>query len=423
MRNTVFVPLAIFMVLLPLVAHSECAFTNDGGGQEGLTNDAGICIDMVHRQVYDLEVWCLDHNFTQIIWKGRPQVGDFIDTLGCYSIKVRPFTRRQRPSEELWEGCVVNYSVVMLGDGHRSRQGPRSEHKNWDFSLVNSRDSYCGQSASPIGYRVHPENVTTGTLDSSSDESFVISLYRNILDREPDEGGLRHWLGWLSKGKSRQWVMEQFFVSNEYESRKKSDREFIRDFYQATKLREPSGNEMNIALKQLSQGISRRDFVASSGGSGHKNVVKKKSIKLFEKVNRKGSSEFKANKCNDVRVDTKQWDRIPYHLTRPFKGSINIPQGAKVFLSSNPDTRTSISVDNFIIISYSSSKGSGEFVIGQHEPVYYKNRRVTKLGSNGYRQSLDLTQKLPQGVNVNLWAYALDYGGVGSLSDVYLIIQ
>jgi hypothetical protein len=265
MRN---VTLVVFLVILfQGVAWSECAFTRDGGGHEGFTNDAGICVDMVHWQVFDLEVWCLDDGFEQIIWRGRPQPGDFIDTLGCYAIRVRPYTRRQRSSEELFEGCVVQYSTVMWKDGHSSRQGPRSEHNDWDFSLVNQRDGYCRQSADPAGYRIHPHSEGTQTWDSGSDEAFVVSLYRNILDREPDDGGLRHWLEWLAKGKSRQWVMEHFFESNEYQSRRKSDHEYVRDLYQATRFREPTDGEMRDALTRLSRGESRSGLLARSLGS------------------------------------------------------------------------------------------------------------------------------------------------------------
>jgi bifunctional DNA-binding transcriptional regulator/antitoxin component of YhaV-PrlF toxin-antitoxin module len=179
---------------------------------------------------------------------------------------------------------------------------------------------------------------------------------------------------------------------------------------------------MHAALKELSQGLSRSDFLAQSANSTRQ-VVETRSLKLFDKVAKKSSSEFKKNTCNTVRVDTKSYDRVPYHLTRPFKGQITIPAGARVFLSSNPDKRASITVDNFIVMGYSSSSGSGEFVIGQHEPVYLNNRRIAKLGSNGFHHNLELTKNFPQGVTVSLWAYALDYGGVGSLSDVYLIVQ
>lgn len=262
MRNVTAV--VFLMILFQGVAWSECAFTRDGGGQEGFTNDAGICIDMVHWQVFDLAVWCLDHGFEEIIWQGRPQPGDFIDTLGCNAIRVRPYTRRQRPSEELFEGCVVQYSPIMLKDGHHSRQGPRSEHNDWDFSLVNRRDGFCRQSADPNGYRVHPQGAAAQMQGTGGDEAFVTALYRTILDREPDDGGLRHWLNWLARGKSRQWVMAQFFASDEYRSRGKSDREYIRDLYQATRFREPTEGEMRDALGRLARGESRGGLLAQS---------------------------------------------------------------------------------------------------------------------------------------------------------------
>ncbi len=258
---------SFLMILFQGSAWCECAYTRDTGGQEGFTNDAGLCIDMVHRQVFDLKVQCLDHNFNQVIWRGRPRAGDFIDTLGCNSILVRPYTRRQRPSEELFQGCAVLYTPVMLEDGHQSRQGPRSEHKDWDFSLLSRRGDFCNQPADPNGYLVHPQIDSSDRWSPSSDRAFVTSLYRNILDREPDDSGLRHWVGWLQKGKSRQWVMERFFASPEYQSRRKNDREFIRDVFQATRFREPTDQEMNDALQRLSQGESRSNLLAQSAKS------------------------------------------------------------------------------------------------------------------------------------------------------------
>jgi hypothetical protein len=160
----------------------------------------------------------------------------------------------------------------------------------------------------------------------------------------------------------------------------------------------------------------------SSGGGGQQGV-NPRWIRLFNKVGRKDSSAFKANRNNNLRVDTKQWDRIPYRMTRPFKGRITIPKGARVYLSSKPNTRAAISVDNFILIAYRSTAGSGDFVLGHHEPVYANNRRLPKVGPQGFSLSLELTKHLPQGVAMDFWAYAMDYGGVGYVSDVYLIIQ
>ena len=91
------------------------------------------------------------------------------------------------------------------------------------------------------------------------DVDFVTSLYRTILDREPDAGGLQNWVEWLRKGRSREWVITQFFSSREYQSRRKNDREFVRDLYQAVLGREPDAGGWNNWVNSLQRGMSRQD--------------------------------------------------------------------------------------------------------------------------------------------------------------------
>jgi len=116
---------------------------------------------------------------------------------------------------------------------------------------------------------------------SGSDEAFLTSLYKSILDRNPKEEGLRHWERWLKNGKSREWVMKNFFSSSEYKIRNKSDAEFIRDLYQATMGREPTEQETAAALSRLKNGTARTTLLAgmvkNSGNSkplADDNVVK-----------------------------------------------------------------------------------------------------------------------------------------------------
>ena len=52
-----------------------------------------------------------------------------------------------------------------------------------------------------------------GNLD---DRAFITTAYRNVLGREPDPGGLQHWLGILRSGTSRGSVMLGFSNSPEF---------------------------------------------------------------------------------------------------------------------------------------------------------------------------------------------------------------
>ena len=48
-----------------------------------------------------------------------------------------------------------------------------------------------------------------------SDNLFVTKLYNNVLDRDPDQGGLNYWIGQLNNGMSRESALINFSESNE----------------------------------------------------------------------------------------------------------------------------------------------------------------------------------------------------------------
>lgn len=56
-------------------------------------------------------------------------------------------------------------------------------------------------------------------LDDNKD--FLIGLYKNILNREPDEGGLSHWMSMLEAGIAREAVWEAFQEAAEHEKKQK----------------------------------------------------------------------------------------------------------------------------------------------------------------------------------------------------------
>ncbi len=102
---------------------------------------------------------------------------------------------------------------------------------------------------------------------NSNNDAFVRSLYRSILDRNPDEGGVRTWMNWLESGKSRSWVITQFFQSKEYLNLNKSNVNYVRDLYQGVLGRQPDSGGLNHWVNYLKQGRSRstvlNDFLNS----------------------------------------------------------------------------------------------------------------------------------------------------------------
>lgn len=187
------------------------------------------------------------------------------------------------------------------------------------------------------------------------------------------------------------------------------------DYFQGPRVR------LGLQLFVTPPGGAERIFSPQQVLSGA--VQTGRTVKLFNQVTKRNSSAFKASRFKRLRMDTQRWDRTPYNITRPFQGRVVIPRGARVYLSASPNTRQPVYIDNFFLFSYKSSAGSGVFVVGDHEPVYWDNHRIRKFGPQSQSQNLDLTSQLPQGVAVDLMVYALDYGGVGGVSNVYLFIR
>ncbi len=121
---------------------------------------------------------------------------------------------------------------------------------------------------------------------SDSDEAFVTSLYKNILDRNPDDEGFKHWIRLLKSGKSRESTLRYFFKSPEYSSRNKDPRGYAIDLFQELYGRDPSDGELDLLLEQLNNGIPRQQLLDSalSGNLAQSNDISK-SLTRNELVN------------------------------------------------------------------------------------------------------------------------------------------
>lgn len=164
--------------------------------------------------------------------------------------------------------------------------------------------------------------------------------------------------------------------------------------------------------------IAARVYLVQGSGSGQY-----RSIKLFSAVPRQDSSKFKANRFPDVRVNTNTWDRTPYHLNKSARFNLRVPQGGRVYLSSKTGQRASIYIDNFLLFIVNSGQGQTVFSVGQVDPLTYKGSPVTRALPISQSPTPEITQYIPQGSEVSVTVYALDYGGVGGMSEVYLLFR
>ena len=150
------------------------------------------------------------------------------------------------------------------------------------------------------------------------------------------------------------------------------------------------------------------------------------SHQVFSAIPSQDSANFKENLELNLSVDTTRWDRTPYHMTSPFEKEIVISEGQRCFLAGDAAGSKGWSVDNFLLIEISSDEGTKRFIAGVSEPVSYKGRELKRLGgssTNFNAGDIDLTALLPKNETVQLRISALDYGGVGHISDLFLIIK
>lgn len=150
------------------------------------------------------------------------------------------------------------------------------------------------------------------------------------------------------------------------------------------------------------------------------------SYRVFHAVPNQNSNAFKANRENNLAVDTRTWDRIPYYMAPSFRKELYVGQNQRCYLSGNESGSAGWSVDNFIFIEIHSQRGTQRFVVGTVDPVSYKGRRVTQLGRKSFNfgaTEIDLTQYIPKGTPVTISISALDYGGAGKVSNLFLIVK
>jgi hypothetical protein len=95
----------------------------------------------------------------------------------------------------------------------------------------------------------------------ANDTDFATSLYRSILQREPDAEGHRNWVNSMRGGMAREEVIRRFFSSPEYQGLRRSNRDYATDLYLSILGREPD-KEGHVNWKQsLNSGMSRSEVL------------------------------------------------------------------------------------------------------------------------------------------------------------------
>ncbi|NMO20753.1 hypothetical protein HPC49_34030 [Pyxidicoccus fallax] len=129
----------------------------------------------------------------------------------------------------------------------------------------------------------------------------------------------------------------------------------------------------------------------------------------------------------DVDIDTSEGERTPRVVTTGQTPVLRL-EGQRARLFGDAAGRLGISVDNFLLLEVLDASGKvvRRAVVGFTEGVHMGKEQVDNLGRRAFNfepGEVDLTALLPESEPFQVRATALDYWGVGRVSDVYLVLS
>ena len=136
-----------------------------------------------------------------------------------------------------------------------------------DLSYVPDEDGeFDDDEGSVDGYEVYDDAkevfATTGT------GGFVARMYRIVLGREPEQGGYDYWVAKLNnKELGAADIVTEFFGSEEYKNKHKSNAAVVRDFYAAMLERTPDADGLSYWVRRLNVGMTEQAIAAGFVGS------------------------------------------------------------------------------------------------------------------------------------------------------------
>lgn len=149
-----------------------------------------------------------------------------------------------------------------------------------------------------------------------------------------------------------------------------------------------------------------------------------RSQKMFSSASTSLSNNQKEPR---LEVDTI-FNKTPDHITTPFNGQVTINPGQKLLLAGNPAGTDKWQVGGFLFLEFRFGYAVKRFVVASGlDKIRCEGQAVEKIGSGGSYHApdeFDFAPYLPQNLPIDITAYALHYGpGIGSVSDVYLIVK
>jgi hypothetical protein len=159
-----------------------------------------------------------------------PAMAPFASRYALVAQMYRDFYGRSATTSEqyVWAGSGKTQAQILSSfvDGDAAKRGPlvrlyKAFYKRWpdaggyDYWIRKMKN---GTTLTAVANTFAAANEFKTKYGSLSNTAFVKLVYQNVLERQPDSGGLAYWIGKLDTKKiSRGGLMLQFSESSEYQ--------------------------------------------------------------------------------------------------------------------------------------------------------------------------------------------------------------
>jgi len=176
---------------------------------------------------------------------------------------------------------------------------------------------------------------------------------------------------------------------------------------------------MNVRRRQRErESRARDDQLAACARAARAEVMQ-----VARAVPRQESEAFRDRVDARLEVDTTRFDRVPYRMHRPITERVRLAPGERLVLAGDPAGTLGWKVDNFLLIEIRGRGRTRTLLVGKSDPVYLNGELVETVGPPSHRfgpGEIDLTPYMP-GPRARITVHAFDYGGIGYVSDVFLV--
>ena len=149
-------------------------------------------------------------------------------------------------------------------------------------------------------------------------------------------------------------------------------------------------------------------------------------VQLLADTPERETSQIAARR-EDVEIDTRDFERTP-HVVATGETPLLKLEGARARLYGDAAGKEGFSVDNLILLEVMDEKGRvlNRGAVGFTDMVRMGKEQVDSVGPMSFTFEpgvVDITPLLPESGPFKVRATALDYSGVGRVSNVFMLLE